>query len=92
MGDAARQLADRFHLLRLEELILDLAPIGNIDPGADDLDDGSRRVQESSRLVPNPDFAPVIADEAVLGRDPLSGARRIELSQGRFEIVRVEVL
>ena len=35
VGDAARQPADRFHLLRLPQLILEQAPLGDVLHGAD---------------------------------------------------------
>ena len=66
VGDAAGELADRLHLLRLPQLLLELLLLGDVEEEALVADDRAVLVADRDRLVEHPDDASVARDEPEL--------------------------
>ena len=66
MGDPAGELADRLHLLRLAQLLLELLLLGDVEQEALVAEDRALRVAHRDRLVEHPDDAAVARDEPEL--------------------------
>ena len=71
--DAAREPADRLHLLRLPELILELAAVGDVLHRADHLRGPALGVPEDVRLLVHPADGAIGTDDAML--DIVRGGR-----------------
>ena len=75
--DAAREPADRFHLLRLPELILELTAVGHVLHRPDHPPRASLSVAEDVRLLVHP------ADRAVRTHDAMLDIVRDAVGDGR---------
>ncbi len=84
--DAAREPADRLHLLGLAELLLELAPLRDVLEQAERADRGAARVAQhrdrradlDAPAVPAQEAALVVAQEAVLIEPPLHAPGLLE--------------
>ena len=92
MGDAAGQAADRLHLLRLPQFILELPALGNIHHQAAELLHSSMRVLDDVNHRPEPDRAGVGRDGTVLEAGvPAPRGGLSEQRQRPLTIVRMNV-
>jgi len=91
VGDAAGQTADRLELLRVQELTLELLPLGDVDEVALDQLRVARLLEDRHRLVVDPDHAPVRPDHAVVAAE---GAQVLAAlphrREHRLAVVRME--
>ena len=81
MGDAAGETADRLHLLRLAQLILEVAPVRDVLHGADHADGAAVGVVNDVGELVDPAHRPVgahdpVLDVVALARFPRRAARR----------------
>ena len=91
MRDAAREPADRFHLLRLPELVLELTAVGHVLHRPDHPPRASLGVAEDVRLLVHPADRPVRTHDAMLDIvGDAVGDGRAARRPDRVPIVRVQ--
>ena len=92
VGDAAGELADRVHLLRLGELAFELALIGHVEQRARDLDRLTRAVAQHHRLFEQMTPAAIGVLPAIFAREAVGAADAIARRDDALAILRVKPL
>ena len=91
VGDAARQPPNRFHLLRLPELILEHPPLGEVLHGADHSQRPPLRVPQDAGLLVHPPHRAIRPHQAVLDVVRLpAGSCRLARRAHRGAVVRMD--
>jgi len=90
--DAAGELPDRFHLLRLEELLLDAPAVGDVETAPEDLLRLSVVIADQHGAIQEPAMRAVGTDPAILGRHAAACLDVRDVGEHALAVLRMNAL